>query len=77
MSFGGQGQVPSDVEQQIAFKMMFTVMKSCFGDCVTDFRGSEFSSSEKTCMSNCAQRIGKTQGILASAQQEMATKMGG
>ena len=77
MSGFGQSGMPNDIEQQIAFEMMFGVMTQCFKGCVNDFKTGEITSYEKDCLGNCANRLGQTQQIMADAQQEIATKMGG
>ncbi len=53
MSFGGRGGAAAnqydDMAQMASMNMMMGIMKSCFADCVTDFRSSDLSGSEKTC----------------------------
>ncbi len=56
MSFGGQqgygggNQGVDDVTQLASMHMMMGIMKTCFGDCITDFRSSDLSTGEKTCL---------------------------
>ena len=52
MSFGGQrgGGQYDDVAQMASMQMMMGIMKNCFSDCVSDFRASELSANEKTCV---------------------------
>ena len=51
MSFGGRGGNQYDEMAQMAsMNMMMGIMKSCFNDCVADFRSSDLSGNEKTCI---------------------------
>jgi hypothetical protein len=44
MSFGGRGgNQYDDMAQMASMNMMMGIMKSCFNDCVADFRGSDLS----------------------------------
>ena len=51
--FGGDAQ---EMSMKISFRMMNDTIASCFKDCVTDFRATELSGGEKTCLNNCATR---------------------
>ena len=69
MSFGGQkgGANPNDEMTQMAsMRMMFGFMKTCFNDCVTNFSASELSGAEKTCVTNCTMRMGKSAEAMAA-----------
>ena len=62
MSFGGRGQQQGgnnydEMAQMASMNMMMGIMKSCFADCVGDFRSSDMSGSEKTCIQNCSRRL--------------------
>jgi hypothetical protein len=74
MSFGG-GQ--NALDQKIQLEMVFSLINNCFNDCVNDFRSGELSSSEKTCLSNCAQKSTGTQNLLMEVQQDLQNQMGG
>jgi vancomycin permeability regulator SanA len=51
MSFGGRGGNQYDEMAQMAsMNMMMGIMKSCFNDCVADFRSSDLSGNEKSCI---------------------------
>ena len=54
MSFGGRGGAPGggydDMAQMASMHMMMGIMKSCFGDCISNFSSSDLSQSEKTCI---------------------------
>ena len=65
MSFGGRGKAPQqnqfdEIGQMFGMKMMMSTWKTCFSDCVTDFRAGDLSQSEKTCLQNCAMRLGSS-----------------
>lgn len=67
MSFGGQGQY-DEVAQLASMHMMMGIMKSCFNDCIQDFRASELSQNEKTCLQNCSKRLAGSYEVVAQAQ---------
>lgn len=50
--------VPTQQETQKAMlnQMVAKVTKECWDKCITGAPGSKFSSSESSCLSNCAQR---------------------
>ncbi len=55
MSFGGRGENQyEEMAQRASMIMMMRIMKRCFNDCVGDFRSSDLSQSEKTCIENCS-----------------------
>ena len=74
---GGQ---MNEMSVQISFRMMNDTMKSCFTDCVTDFRSGDLpylSAQEKTCLKNCASRSFTSMQLLAAMQEQMAQRQGG
>ncbi len=78
MSFGGRGgNQYDDMAQLASMNMMMGIMKSCFNDCVGDFRSSDLSQSEKTCIGNCSKRMAGSYEVVAAAQQQMSSRMGG
>jgi hypothetical protein len=76
MNFGGQSEV-DQMSMQISFRMMNDTMKECFSDCITDFRGSDLSESEKSCLKNCASRSFAAMQVLSSMQEQMQARGGG
>ena len=81
MSFGGRGgQAPpnqyDDMAQLASMNMMMGIMKSCFADCVTDFRSSDLAQGEKTCVQNCSRRMAGSYEVVAQAQQQLQGRMG-
>ncbi len=79
MSFGGRGQQNQydDMAQMASMHMMMGIMKSCFADCIGDFRASDLSQSEKTCIQNCSRRMAGSYEVVAQAQQQLGGRMGG
>ena len=71
MSFGGRGGAPGggydDMAQMASMHMMMGIMKSCFNDCIGDFRASDLSQSEKTCIQNCSRRMAGSYEVVAQA----------
>ncbi len=79
MSFGGRGGPQGgydDMAQMASMHMMMGIMKSCFADCISDFKGSDLSQSEKTCIQNCSRRMAGSYEVVAQAQQQMASRGG-
>ena len=59
MSYLGRGQQPSQEErmmQEIMFKMMMGVTKTCFSECVTRFSDDKLSPNEIDCIKKCSGR---------------------
>ena len=56
MNMGGPGGDVNEMSMQISFRMMNDTMRTCFKDCVTDFRAGELNSNEQVCLKNCATR---------------------
>ena len=79
MSFGGQGGMgPRDEMEALATqRMMLGMIKTCFNDCVNDFRQETLAAAEKTCLQNCTMRNAKTFEVMAQAQGTLQSKMGG
>ena len=78
MSFGGRGgNQYDDMAQMASMNMMMGIMKSCFNDCVADFRASDLSANEKNCIQNCSKRMASSYEVVAQAQQQMSARMGG
>ncbi len=51
MSFGGgQGGQFDEMAQVASMHMMMSIMKSCFADCVSDFRNQDLQGNEKSCL---------------------------
>ncbi len=80
MSYGGRGAPQGgydDMAQLASMNMMMGIMKSCFSDCITNFSASDLSSSEKTCLQNCAKRMAGSYEVVAQAQQQLQARGGG
>ena len=45
-----------EFEMKAQMRMQFSMIKSCFEDCVQSFRDDQLSSNEKQCLQNCAMR---------------------
>ena len=69
MSFGGQQGGYDEVAQMASMHMMMGIMKNCFADCVSDFRASELTQGEKSCVQNCSKRLAGSYEVIAQAQQ--------
>ncbi len=80
MSFGGRGGAQNqydDMAQMAPMHMMMGIMKSCFSDCIADFRSSDLSQNEKSCLQNCSRRMAGSYEVVAQAQQQLSGRMGG
>jgi len=55
--------------QMASMQMMMGIMKSCFADCVGDFRTAELQKGEQTCIQNCSRRMAGSYEVVAQAQQ--------
>ena len=66
-----------DITQLASMNMMMGIMKSCFNDCVSDFRASDLAQNEKNCLQNCSRRMAGSYEVVAEAQQQMSARMGG
>lgn len=51
--------------QLASMRMMMSIIKSCFSDCVTDFGKQDLTANEKNCLQNCAKRIGGSYEVVA------------
>ena len=60
-----------ELQQMASMNMMLSIMKTCFNDCVTNFKQEALNAGEKTCLQNCTKRQGQTYEILAQAQGQM------
>ena len=49
-------QLMQEFEMKAQMRMQFSMIKSCFEDCVQSFRDDQLSSNEKQCLQNCAMR---------------------
>ena len=57
MSYGApQGGQYDEMAQLASMNMMMGILKSCFADCINDFRSSDLAQGDKTCLQNCARR---------------------
>ena len=65
------------MEAMATQRMMMGMIKTCFNDCVNDFRADTMSQGEKTCLQNCTVRNAKTFEVMAQAQGSLQQKMGG
>ncbi len=80
MSFGGRGAPQGgydEIAQMASMQMMMGIMKSCFNDCIGDFRAPDLSQSEKTCLQNCSKRMAGSYEVVAQAQTQMQQRSGG
>ena len=74
MSYGGQQDL---LAQQLSFALISSFVNNCMEDCKMDFSSSEYSQSERTCLTNCALRNAEGQKLLQQVQQEMQSRMQG
>lgn len=58
-------------------RMQLDVIKLCFSDCINVFKDDQLSSTEKSCVQNCAKRQVNTMMIIGEAQQSMMARQGG
>ena len=66
----------AELSQKASLSMMLGIMKTCFNDCVQDFRVSELHVSDKNCIQNCSKRLAGTYEIIAEVQQSMEQRGG-
>eukprot|EP00347_Sterkiella_histriomuscorum_P004195 403361383 len=74
MSFGGQGQGQGqydEMAQLASMHMMMGIMKTCFNDCIQDFRTADLQQTDKNCLQNCSKRMAGTYEVVAQAQQQL------
>ena len=45
-----------EMAQMASMHMMMGTIKTCFSDCVTDFRSQDLTANEKSCLQNCSKR---------------------
>ncbi|KAI3759534.1 mitochondrial import inner membrane translocase subunit TIM8 [Cynara cardunculus var. scolymus] len=51
-----QQLINQEKERAMANEMIAKLTSACWDKCITSTPGSKFSSSESSCLSNCAQR---------------------
>ena len=82
MSFGGRGAPQQqqggydEMAQMASMHMMMGIMKSCFADCIGDFKSSDLSQNEKGCLQNCSRRMAGSYEVVAQAQSQMQGRGG-
>lgn len=69
-------QLMQEFEMKAQMKMQFAMIKSCFMDCVTNFRDDQLTSNEKSCLQNCARREIASFQTMAELQQTMMSRGG-
>ena len=70
-------QMMQEFEVKAQMRMQFAMIKSCFTDCVQNFGDDQLSSSEKSCLQNCALREIQTFQLMANLQQSIMQRGGG
>ena len=77
MSFGADPNAQM-IQQKVQLEMIFSLIGTCFDDCITDLRTNSLSEGENACLRNCSMRNVSTQAMMSQVQQEMAQSgMGG
>ena len=66
----------NELEMKAQMKMQFAMIKSCFTDCVQNFRDDQLSASEKSCLQNCAMREIQTFQAMSQLQQTLMSRGG-
>ena len=66
-----------ELEMKAQMRMQLDVIKLCFSDCINGFKDDQLSSTEKSCVQNCAKRQVNTMMIIGEAQQSMMARQGG
>ena len=66
---------PQEIRMQT--KMSLGIVKDCYADCVNNFSSDQLSSSEKTCLQNCAKRTMQMFMVFGEAQQGIMSRQGG
>ena len=77
---GGRGQQPSQEDrmmQEIMFKMMMGVTKSCFKECISNFNDGALSANEQTCIKKCSGRQADAFQSMNQIQGTLQQKTGG
>ena len=64
-------------QARMQMKMQFSMVNSCFGDCVESFREATLSANEKQCLTNCGNRGMQTMQIFGQISQQMEQQGGG
>ena len=52
----GFGGAEHELAQRMQMKIMMSAVRDCSDQCLTQFKDSTISSSENTCLKNCAMR---------------------
>ena len=70
-SMGGGASGQQQMQLQMSFQLMNDVLKSCFSDCINDFRSGELAASEKQCLNNCTLRNVASANVIGQVQNSM------
>lgn len=65
-----------EMEMKAQMRMQFTMIKSCFEDCVQNFSEDALSTNEKSCLQNCAKRDIQSFQLMAQLQQNIMSRGG-
>ena len=65
------------VEMRAQMKMQFSMIQSCFQDCVVSFREDQLTAKEQTCLRSCAVREASTFVEMNNMQQKIMSRQGG
>jgi hypothetical protein len=74
--FGGQSEEQM-IMQQMMIKMMMSINKQCFSECVNSFKEDKLSQSEVTCVNQCARRQSGAFAAMNDIQDQVGSKTGG
>ncbi|KAJ7957203.1 mitochondrial import inner membrane translocase subunit TIM8 [Quillaja saponaria] len=66
-----QGFITQEKERAMVNEMVAKLTSACWDKCITSTPGTKFSSSESTCLSNCAQRYMDMSLIIMKRFQNM------
>ena len=64
------------LEMRAQMKMQFSMIESCFRDCVMNFRDDTLSANEQSCLRSCAVREASTFVEMNNMQQKIMAKNG-
>ncbi|CAL5361787.1 hypothetical protein CsSME_00052915 [Camellia sinensis var. sinensis] len=70
-----QHLIDQEKHKAIANEMVAKLTSECWDKCITSTPGSKFSSSESSCLSNCAQRYMDMSLIMIKRFQSMNSSM--
>lgn len=65
------GHLQQEKERAMVNEMVAKLTSACWDKCITGTPGSKFSSSESTCLTNCAQRYMDMSIIIMKRFQSM------